>query len=82
MKFSLKCLWSLQVHIGYLTFSIKKTLILTNSMLFVQIAIMQTLDHRGLVRYCKIPDEIQENFSDNNVALGMEFCEQGDLRRV
>jgi len=51
-------------------------------MLFVQIAIMQTLDHRGLVRYCKIPDEIQENFSDNNVALGMEFCEQGDLRRV
>nr|CAB3255742.1 IKK-alpha/beta inhibitor of nuclear factor kappa-B kinase subunit beta [Phallusia mammillata] len=47
-----------------------------------EVAIMRNLDHPGLVQFRQIPSEIESAFVAPNVALGMEYCENGDLRRL
>ena len=43
---------------------------------------MQEIHHESIVSFRKVPQEIQKDYVGSYVALGMEFCEVGDLRRV
>lgn len=43
---------------------------------------MKELHHESIVSFREVPKDIQVKFVGNFVALGMEFCELGDLRRV
>ncbi|CAK8696748.1 unnamed protein product [Clavelina lepadiformis] len=47
-----------------------------------EVEIMKKLDHPGIVKYHDVPTEIQDNYVRNYVALGMEYCEKGDLRKM
>ena len=43
---------------------------------------MQEIQHESIVSFRKVPKDIQKHYVGNYDALGMEYCELGDLRRV
>ena len=43
---------------------------------------MKRFDHFGIVSFQDVPSAIQQNYVVNYQALGMEYCEEGDLRSV
>ena len=43
---------------------------------------MKELQHESIVSFREVPKEIQKKYVGSFVALGMEYCELGDLRRV
>jgi len=40
------------------------------------------IDHLNIVKYMEIPDSIRYGFTQKHQALGMEYCEEGDLRNM
>ena len=43
---------------------------------------MQEIQHDSIVSFREVPKDIQKHYVVSYVALGMEYCELGDLRRV
>ncbi|XP_078481125.1 inhibitor of nuclear factor kappa-B kinase subunit beta isoform X1 [Ciona intestinalis] len=46
-----------------------------------EVEMMQSLNHPSIVNFVEVPVEIQNAYVDHYIALGMEYCEAGDLRK-